>query len=144
MMKRSRRFVVGVFVVAVAGFLVGADEAENKSSAKDIRTDREKLQGTWKVTAKGKTFVIPIGEKRFGTKLIYTLRSNKKIKEIDFRHGGANDHPRVTTTGIYKLEKDTLTVCWVFKGPRPTEFKDNPKAGQYLLTLIRTQPDGAK
>ena len=39
--------------------------------------------------------------------------------------------------GIYRLDGDTLTVCYTLGKDRPTKFESAPKSGLYLMTLKR-------
>ena len=74
----------------------------------------------------------------------FNLNPRKKPKQIDMHRGNAGD--RKTTAGIYKIEKDTLTMSW--GESRPTDFT-SPKKGQnrFLAILKRvakkkSQPKG--
>jgi uncharacterized protein (TIGR03067 family) len=42
--------------------------------------------------------------------------------------------------GIYKIDCDTLTVCYSLGADRPTKFESAPKSGLYLMTLKRMKP----
>ena len=84
-----------------------ADEEELKKADLQLAITRTKFQ----YTSAGK----PLAE---GT---FTLDLKAKSIEAD---GKTPDCKEVKTIGIYKLEKDTLTVCYVPDGEkRPKEFK---------------------
>jgi uncharacterized protein (TIGR03067 family) len=42
-------------------------------------------------------------------------------------------------SGIYKLEEDSLTICYVFKGERPTKFESPAGTDIRLMTLKRVR-----
>jgi uncharacterized protein (TIGR03067 family) len=43
----------------------------------------------------------------------------------------------VRCRSLYKIDADTLTVCYTLGPDRPTKFESLPKSGVYLLTLKR-------
>ncbi len=43
----------------------------------------------------------------------------------------------IVAYGIYKLDKDTLTLCYNLKKSRPTEFRSLPESGTVLITARR-------
>lgn len=43
--------------------------------------------------------------------------------------------------GIYKLDGDTLTVCYSLGTERPTKLESLPKSGNWLITLKRVKKD---
>ena len=120
-------------MIAAMALFLGADTPSPKNEA----GDHHQIQGKWTVVAHGKSFVIPINERTFGSKLVYTLRETTQPKEIDLVHRRPRERPRVMAKGIYALEKDTLKICWRYQGARPRKFESRPKHGQYLLTLKR-------
>ena len=42
-------------------------------------------------------------------------------------------------SGVYQVDGDTLTVCYVFEGPRPTEFASPAGSKVRLMTLRRVK-----
>jgi uncharacterized protein (TIGR03067 family) len=69
----------------------------------------------------------------------YRLDPTKTPKQIDRRFTGGAMGPWISK-GIYKLEGDTLTIC--YGGPkiaRPTEFTTQPKDGLMMLVLKRVK-----
>lgn len=77
---------------------------------------------------------------RFRKKLAsgtFTLDATKSPKQIDLTPDSAKG---VVLHGIYKLEKDRLTICFAApKQKRPTEFTSKPDSGITLNVWLREQ-----
>lgn len=132
-------------VVAVISFTaVAADDAMEKA----IKLEREKLQGRWKLTSierNGKKgalgfdfFVVIKGDKwtsenqeAHEPKFQIDPTQNPKTIDIAFKDLGVEK-------GIYKLDKDTLTICIIDGfGNRPREFKSTD--GHAIRVYQRTE-----
>ena len=87
-------------------------------------------------TADGKAVLKERGKTIDGT---YTSDPKKDPAELDLtlEAGGM----RVTLTGIFKFDKETLTVCMAFMGDRPKAFESAEGAMTVLLTLKRAKKD---
>jgi len=123
----------------------------SKDGAKPVPAAEHPLVGEWVVdshVASGKP--LP----RFGmVERVTITRDRWKVKkESEFESylslDGAKDPPQIDVwlpdqdgevrcRGIYRLEGDTLTVCYTLGPDRPTKFESLPKSGVYLLTLKR-------
>jgi uncharacterized protein (TIGR03067 family) len=65
------------------------------------------------------------------------LDSSKKPKQIDITQTEGREKGKVTK-GIYRLEMDKITFCYIYPGEgRPTEFKSEKNAGCILLVYQR-------
>jgi uncharacterized protein (TIGR03067 family) len=136
--------MLGFTVSAVLLVGGGTDEAT-------LKKERAHLQGTWKIlkliTPKGedeawRDGLFIIGEddsaelRKGGETKKATVKINPaaKPKEIDITPG---DDTNKLMRGIYKIEKDTLTICIAHRptSDRPTEFKA-PEDGQAVLVTL--------
>jgi RNA polymerase sigma factor (sigma-70 family) len=147
--------VVLTLSVAVAGTVVGARALADKPAADkeaDVK-DEQKIVGTWDVVSieeggqkmpeealKGATVVLAADgtwtakkpdEEQSGT---YELDPAKKPKEIRISNKRGQTLP-----GIYKLDKDNLTICVDKAGGRPTEFVSKEGTRVYIMALKRAK-----
>ena len=77
------------------------------------------------------------GKSFAGTRI--ELDPSRDPKTIDVIPDGGKDRGE-RVLGIYKLEKDTLTICMAEPGqPRPREFKAEKGSGHTLRTFIREE-----
>jgi uncharacterized protein (TIGR03067 family) len=146
---------VALAVVVAAGLVAGARRAladkPPASEKKEAPREEEKILGTWVITsaergnvaqdrfkdlkatftADGKWIThLPDGDREGA----YKLNTAKKPKEIDLVNAKGN-----TMLGIYKLEKDALTICLGEEDTdeRPTEFASKEGTRVVLLVLQR-------
>jgi uncharacterized protein (TIGR03067 family) len=138
--------VLGVLVIVAPALLLAEDKTKLKSP-----TDRERLQGTWKVISLevngnhekgdvGKTLTFD-GDKCLPqglepAKMTLKLNPAKNPKEFDLLMDD-----KVVLKGIYKLDGDTLTACYPSRlaQERPREFSGAKGREQVLLTTKRDQ-----
>jgi uncharacterized protein (TIGR03067 family) len=138
---------------AVVG-IVGACLVAGAALAQDAASDLKKMAGTWKTVVheafgqptpkdeiektagklivEGDSYKVYFG-KDFIDKGTIKLDANKTPRQIDIKT--QNDE---IMKGIYKIEKDEMTVCVGRPGiDRPTEFKT--KEGQMLIGYKRVK-----
>jgi uncharacterized protein (TIGR03067 family) len=139
-----------VLALSVA-VIIAVDARHSHADEKDAPKDEEKILGTWtivsweeggekvaqdvikgvKVTfaADGK-MTVKQGEKE--QEFTYQLDPAQKPKAID----GTNAQGQ-TVLGIYKLDRDSLTICYARGGDRPTEFASKKDTSVGLQVLKR-------
>jgi len=144
----SQRIVASLGVVVV--FLLGAD-APSDAAKKDLAA----LQGEWKVEkavrggmAAPADVVEKLKLKFEGVKVVVdegtardeqaevTLDPSKKPAAVDIvptRPG------KEIVKGIYKLDGDSLTMCWAKSGERPSEFASKEGTEVVLFVLKRVK-----
>ena len=87
-------------------------------------------------TADGKWTSIRDGKQWDIAKTAYVIDSKAELPTIDLIYDLAAG-PAATFRGIYKLNRDTLTICSANPGhPRPTAF-ESPKVSNVNLTVLR-------
>ena len=114
--------------------LVGHWTAE--SAIKGGRPDNNPSDATLEFTADGKVILKEKGKDITGT---YTIDSKKAPAELDMTLEGGG--MSINMPGIFKIEKDTLTLCLVFMGERPKKFESPEASMTLLLTLKRNKPE---
>lgn len=128
-----------LLVILVPGLAIGADQPGKDEPAGDLK----QFQGTWSLESMevNGIHVDPDTLKNAGIKLIvqgdkFTLKLRRGDLEGTLKldptrnpkaYNGEGTDPEGKTqesVGIYKIEGDTLTACYVTGGKeRPTEFK---------------------
>jgi uncharacterized protein (TIGR03067 family) len=71
----------------------------------------------------------------------FTVDPSKSPKHMDIKTGKDGPSAGKTIKAIYKIDGDSLTVCYEFggEGDRPTEFKTKPDTKQYLAEYKRAK-----
>jgi uncharacterized protein (TIGR03067 family) len=74
----------------------------------------------------------------------YRLDSSKNPKQIEIQPLEDSDQgKRPSTVHLYKVDKDSLVLCWSMKdgGPSPERFESKPGEGQALLEFRRVREE---
>ena len=135
-----------ILVAFVSFTAVGADDAKEKA----IKQEREKLQGKWKLTSVARDgkeraagfdfFVVIKGDKWDDNGTTIQIDPSQNPKRIDLNYKKGPDGQAPFEKGIYKLDKDTLTVCIcepIGEVERPKEFKSTE--GHVIRVYKRTE-----
>ncbi len=161
-----RKFVWMVAVltmVAVMGMSSGCGGKDKEKEGKHEKTasekDKEKMEGTWQVTAmemggieapkdmveKGKPLMIFSGDKvtmdmpagpkeRKKDEGTFTIDASKEPKTITMTPTKESKDQKVMK-GIYKFDGDTLIICGTEEKDAPKEFKSPKDSKVMMLTL---------
>ena len=114
--------------------LVGLWAAE--SAIKNGRPDMNPTDATLEFTADGKVTLKEKGRDISGT---YTTDPKKDPPQVDLTLSA--NGMTVTLPGIFRIEKDTLTLCLTPVGDRPKKFESTEGSNHMLLTLKRAKPE---
>ena len=126
-----------IFVAAAApcraGELDGAWTGDTLVTMQGTRADDYAKSLQW--VFDGEKFKLLVGVRTSEGKC--TIDEKATPKAIDI-YASTGDGPQVEVGGIYKVDGDTLTVCYFTrKGNRPTEFKGGDE--KVLLTLKKNK-----
>jgi uncharacterized protein (TIGR03067 family) len=139
-------------LLAAAGLLLAADEA----NAPSTRQVMDKLQGPWVAVAAERNGVNTFDTEDKDIHLVFTdnkvtfKRLGKEAFDatytLDPAKGTIDIRPIMgpeeakRLRGIYRLEGDSLKLCWTDGDRRPTEVATKPKSRLSLLVLKREKP----
>lgn len=141
---------LGVWIVAT---LLAAEAASQDEKKEAVKSDQDRLQGTWIVVSSVKDG--KVDEQRKGVRVTYRdntftrimpkanargtfqLDPGPKAKTMNITYAEGPEKGQ-TWDGIYSLEGDTLKLCYAAVGkPRPSEFTSKEGRGQLLIVLHR-------
>jgi len=140
------------FACLIVALLIGADEPKKDETARDV----ERFQGVWTLLSLENNGESATREALQGRKLIVTrndsvfiqgdkvysrsrqkLDATKSPRQVDITQSEGAEKDKVTK-GIYVLDGDDLTICYIYPGDgRPTEFKAGKGSGCILLKFRR-------
>jgi uncharacterized protein (TIGR03067 family) len=100
-------------------------------------SDRAKDEGDTKVVIKDNNFTVKEPTRDEPATFTIDPKANPKTIDIRVMEKGGKE---VAVKGIYKLEKDKLTICYSFEdAARPKEFKSEANSKTGLLVLERVK-----
>jgi uncharacterized protein (TIGR03067 family) len=120
--------------------------ASTRGLSPEVKGDKEKIQGTWKIVSfdlvpldKLPSTKVVITADKFdglGSVLNYKIDPSQKPKTIDL--GGKEGDRAIKQLGIYALDGDDLKLYWGAdpKSPRPTEFPKGLNKDNHTRLLV--------
>jgi uncharacterized protein (TIGR03067 family) len=128
-------------------------------AAQDKKGDLAKMEGTWEVVAAEAQGNKAPAEQLKQAKLRLTIKGDQftyKSNDMTFAEGSIKldeaKTPRaidvkgkdptgkeIGSTGIYEIEGDTMKVCFVEKGDRPTKFETKEGSPAQIVTYKRVK-----
>jgi uncharacterized protein (TIGR03067 family) len=109
-------------------WIVDSHVASGKPIARAGKPERIKVtRDRWKIGVVGMT------------ESCLSIDATKEPPHIDIWVPVQGDDGPAINRGIYKLEGDTLTICYRFDHDRPTKLESLPRSGNYLIVLKRVQ-----
>ncbi len=150
-----------LFGLLVAGVLLTAIASANDAQDEAIKKDRQRIEGTWRITALvingneakeediRKITVVNGDDGAWSVRIegqeidkgTSSFDPTKKPKTIDFtptEGGGKGDQ----FLGIYELGQNVRKLCFAPAGKdRPTEFSSTPDNGHILVTFEREKDE---
>ena len=149
--ERMQRVLVCLGVACLALVVLGPLSAQEPKEK--VPSDKEKIQGKWKLISfeadgeketeqVGMIWVFDRDKLVMGDEgdFSYRLEPSKTPKQIDATGKPEEGFPAPGMVGIYKLEGDTLTLCWrttrakeLLKGGASDELKVRPSVFQSVL-----------
>jgi len=132
--------------VATAGWAWSKDDAKNglvgtwqvaAAEYEGAKTPGDRLQG-WKAVFTADRLTVRDGQDKTRYDLNYRVGAGTDTKAISFTVA-AGDQKGQASEGIYKLDGDTLTICFAEPGgAKPTEFKTAAGSKQVCFSLRRS------
>ncbi len=130
---------------------IAADARQSRANEKDAPKDEEKILGTWTIVSweeggeKAAQDVIKGVKVTFAADGKLTVKQGEKEQEFTYQldpaqkpkaFDGTNDKGQ-TVLGIYKFDRESLTICFARRGDRPTEFASKEGTSVVLQVLKR-------
>jgi uncharacterized protein (TIGR03067 family) len=144
-----------ILLALTVGFLTVADGfgvPDWQAKKKKPQDDRQQAQGTWtatfwesdgakikgnlKIVLRGTKWVLTVNNEIIKGTVKMDPRQKVKTFDATVTEGSGTG---LTVPGIYRLERDTWTLCWNLSGPRPTEFGTQGDSHRFLFIMKRAK-----